>query len=109
MLIFVNCGEQCCVQMVCMVEPSIARLEPSIRQYLLLAKGASIEILNKDNNTPLHLAVLNGHTGKVQLLKNRAAEHANRHRTRYELLAVYPRWRGGDEGRYLNLMKLDEV
>ena len=35
---------------------------------LLLGKGASINSLNKYNNTPLHLAASNGHTSMVELL-----------------------------------------
>ena len=40
---------------------------------LLLRKGALIEVMARDNNTPLHLAVQNGHTSTVKLLLQEGA------------------------------------
>ena len=40
---------------------------------LLLRNSASIETMDKENNTPLHLAAQNGHIGIVQLIENKAA------------------------------------
>lgn len=45
---------------------------------LLLEKGASLEVINKNNQTPLHWAAQNHHTDIVQLLLNKGAELAVR-------------------------------
>ena len=40
---------------------------------LLLEKGASIEVINHDNNTPLQLAIWNGHISIIEVLLKKGA------------------------------------